>query len=65
MISYRSAFFWFCNDERPKIRANHPDLSVGDVAKQLGAAWGQTAPESKAKYEAMAEEDKARYKRVS
>lgn len=58
-----SAFFWFCNDERPKIRASHPELGVGDVAKQLGAAWGQTLPESKAKYEAMAEEDKARYKR--
>uniref|UniRef100_A0A0P4X285 HMG box domain-containing protein n=1 Tax=Scylla olivacea TaxID=85551 RepID=A0A0P4X285_SCYOL len=58
-----SAFFWFCNDERPKIRATNPDLGVGDVAKQLGAAWSQALPESKAKYEAMAEEDKARYQK--
>lgn len=65
MILFRSAFFWFCSDERPKIRAANPDMGVGEVAKQLGAAWNSTAPESKAKYEAMAEDDKARYKKVS
>ncbi|XP_071512264.1 high mobility group protein DSP1 isoform X2 [Panulirus ornatus] len=58
-----SAFFWFSNDERPKVRAANPDMGVGEVAKQLGAAWSNTAPEVRAKYEAMAENDKARYER--
>ncbi|KAK7074319.1 High mobility group box 1 [Halocaridina rubra] len=58
-----SAFFWFSSDERPKIRAANPDMNVGEIAKQLGAAWGTTAPEIKAKYEVMAENDKARYER--
>ncbi|XP_068238423.1 uncharacterized protein [Palaemon carinicauda] len=58
-----SAFFWFCNDERPKVRAANPDMGVGEIAKQLGAAWGNTASEVKSKYESMAEYDKARYER--
>lgn len=61
---HRSAFFWFSNDERPKVRAANPDMGVGEVAKQLGAAWSSTPPEVRAKYEAMAENDKARYERV-
>ncbi|XP_064078860.1 uncharacterized protein LOC135196193 [Macrobrachium nipponense] len=58
-----SAFFWFCNDERPKVRAANPDMGVGEIAKQLGAAWSNTSSEVKSKYEAMAEYDKARYER--
>ncbi|XP_069183253.1 high mobility group protein DSP1 isoform X1 [Procambarus clarkii] len=58
-----SAFFWFSNDERPKVRAANPDMGVGEVAKQLGAAWSNTPPEVKAKYEVMAENDKARYEK--
>merc|ERR1712183_527681 len=53
-----SAFFWFCNDERAKVRAANPDMGVGEVAKQLGAAWKYTSPEDKAKYEALAASDK-------
>ncbi|XP_047497917.1 high mobility group protein DSP1-like isoform X2 [Penaeus chinensis] len=58
-----SAFFWFCNDERAKVRAANPDMGVGDVAKQLGAAWSNTPPEAKAKYEALAASDKERYEK--
>lgn len=46
------------------MRAVHPDLGVGEVAKQLGAAWGLTSPEAKSKYESLAENDKARYEKV-
>lgn len=61
----RSAFFWFCNDERPKVKAINPEYGVGDIAKELGRRWSDADPELKSKYEAMAEKDKARYDRVS
>nr|XP_035108933.1 high mobility group protein B1-like [Callithrix jacchus] len=31
-----SAFFLFCSEYRPKIKGEHPGLSMGDVVKKLG-----------------------------
>jgi len=56
-----SAFFWYCMDERPKIREREPSAPVGVVAKELGAMWAQVTPEVKARYEALAQADKGRY----
>ncbi|KAG8181726.1 hypothetical protein JTE90_028265 [Oedothorax gibbosus] len=56
-----SAFFWFSNDERPKVKETMPDSTVGDVAKELGRRWNDVTPETKSKYEALAAKDKARY----
>ena len=64
-LHFRSAFFWFCNDERSKVKALNPEFGVGDIAKELGRRWSDVDPELKSKYEAMAEKDKARYDRVS
>jgi hypothetical protein len=64
-LCFRSAFFWFCNDERSKVKALNPEFGVGDIAKELGRRWSDVDPELKSKYEAMAEKDKARYDRVS
>lgn len=61
----RSAFFWFCNDERTKVKALNPEYGVGDIAKELGKKWSDVDPSVKSKYEAMAENDKKRYERVS
>lgn len=61
----RSAFFWFCNDERSKVKAVNPEYGVGDIAKELGKKWSDVEPATKSKYEAMAENDKKRYERVS
>ncbi|KZC12218.1 High mobility group protein DSP1 [Dufourea novaeangliae] len=58
-----SAFFWFCNDERGKVKMLNPEFGVGDIAKELGKKWSDADPETKSKYEAMAEQDKARYER--
>ncbi|XP_014601686.1 PREDICTED: high mobility group protein DSP1-like [Polistes canadensis] len=58
-----SAFFLFCNDERGKVKMLNPEYGVGDIAKELGKKWSDVDPETKSKYEAMAEEDKARYER--
>ncbi len=64
LFYFRSAFFWFCNDERAQVKANNPDYGVGDIAKELGRKWADAEPHVKQKYEAMAEKDKARYERV-
>lgn len=54
-----SAFFFFCNEERPAIRKEHPDWSVGDVAKELGKKWEVCS--NKPKFEELARKDKKRY----
>lgn len=54
-----SAFFFFCDDERPKVRAANPEWRVGDVAKEMGRRW-ETC-ENKKKYEEKAANDRQRY----
>ncbi|KAK7811734.1 hypothetical protein U0070_023215 [Myodes glareolus] len=68
-----SAFFFFCSEYRPKIKGEHPGLSIGDVAKKLGETalllteleenpmqrkGGVKAEKSKKKEEEDEEEDK-------
>jgi len=60
---HRSAFFCFCNDERPKVRAKFPSYSVGDVAKELGKRWEVCT--NRSKYEQLAAKDRQRYEKVS
>ena len=61
----RSAFFHYCKEERPKLKAVNPSLSVGEIAKELGDRWNHTAPEGKSTYEEAAQRDKERYEKVS
>ena len=42
-----------------------PNMSVGDVAKELGQRWSCVTPEVKGKWEELARKDKARYQQVS
>jgi len=56
-----SAFFWFSNDERSKVKESMPDSTVGDVAKELGKRWNESSTDVRSKYEALAAKDKARY----
>ncbi|XP_055330813.1 protein HGH1 homolog [Paramacrobiotus metropolitanus] len=58
-----SAFFWYCNDERPKVKALLGSANVGEIAKELGKRWATTTAADKAKYEALAGKDKERYER--
>jgi len=60
-----SAFFWFCNDERSKVRDLNPKWTVGDVAKELAKKWAAVTSAQKSKYEALAAKDKARYEKES
>lgn len=60
-----SAFFWFCHDERPKVKEQFPDYGMSESAKELGRLWGQADAETRQKYEIMAQRDKERYHAVS
>jgi len=54
-----SAFFCFCNEERPRVKAKFPTYAIGDVAKELGKRW--EACTNRAKFEALAAKEKERY----
>ena len=59
-----SAFFWFCNDERNRVKASLPAGSgVGDVSKECARLWGGLSAAQKQKYDALAAKDKLRYER--
>ena len=55
-----SAFFLFCQDERPAVKAIYPNYSVGEAAKELGERWNKVPADVKSKYEAKAASDKTR-----
>lgn len=47
---------------RPKLKAEQPDLSFGELGKTLGQMFRGLSSEEKSKYEALAKADKERYK---
>ncbi|VDO06385.1 unnamed protein product, partial [Rodentolepis nana] len=54
-----SAFFFFCDQQRPQIRAAHPEWRVSEIAKELGRLWDECS--DKAPFERQAQSDKLRY----
>ncbi|CAL8137646.1 unnamed protein product [Orchesella dallaii] len=60
-----TAFFFFAQVERPKVRAEHPEYKVTEVSKELGKLWGAMKPEEKQKYNDKAARDRDRYHFVS
>ncbi|TPP59293.1 Dorsal switch protein 1 [Fasciola gigantica] len=54
-----SAFFFFCDEHRGRVKELNPEYKVADVAKELGRQW-ETC-QDKAKYELLAQQDKQRY----
>jgi len=58
-----SAFFHFCNEERPKVKEVLSDATVGEMAKELGRRWNDVTDDVKAKFEALAAKDKQRYEK--
>ena len=56
-----SAFFLVCSEYCPKIKGEHPGLSIGDVAKKLGEMWNNTAADDKQPYEKKAAKLKEKY----
>jgi hypothetical protein len=57
----KSAYIFYCQDERPNVKTENPDLDAKEVLKVLGGKWKEADEETKAKYQKMSEEDKIRY----
>jgi len=58
-----SAYMFFANDNRQKVRDEHPGIKFGEVGKLLGEMWKELTDKDKGPYEAKAKADKARYAR--
>merc|ERR1712173_540576 len=46
-----SAYFLFSQEERLKVKAENPDYSITEVAKELGKRWASLNPDIKSSYE--------------
>lgn len=58
-----SAYFLFGNSERDKVREAHPEMSMPEIAKQLGKEWASLSAEEKQPYQERADDDRQRYER--
>ncbi|KAK4619653.1 Non-histone chromosomal protein 6 [Fulvia fulva] len=56
-----SAYMFFANEQRDKVRDDNPGIKFGEVGKQLGERWKALSEKQKAPYEAKAAADKKRY----
>jgi high mobility group protein B2 len=59
-----SAFFVFCSEHRPKIKSEHPGLSIGDTAKKLGEMWSEQSAKDKQPYEQKVDKLKEKYEKI-
>jgi hypothetical protein len=57
----KSAYIYYTNDMRPKVKEQHPGSTFGELSKILGAMWKETSPEEREKYVAQGKEDKSRF----
>ncbi|KIK64928.1 hypothetical protein GYMLUDRAFT_240279 [Collybiopsis luxurians FD-317 M1] len=55
-----SAYMFFSQDWRERIKAENPDAGFGEVGKLLGAKWKELDEEEKKPYVEQASRDKAR-----
>ncbi|KAF2084958.1 non-histone chromosomal protein 6 [Saccharata proteae CBS 121410] len=56
-----SAYMFFANDQREKVREENPGIKFGEVGKLLGERWKALNEKQRAPYEAKAAADKKRY----
>ena len=59
-----SAFMYFSNKMRPKIKAENPAFSFGDLGKRIGELYRALTPSEKEPYEKMAAGDKKRFEKA-
>ncbi|XP_028838746.1 high mobility group protein B3b [Denticeps clupeoides] len=58
-----SGFFLFCSEKRPSIKAQYPNIGIGDVAKKLGEMWNNLTDSEKQPYVAKSNKLKDKYKK--
>ena len=59
----RSAYHYFCADQRETVKLKYPDMEGKEVSKQLGADWQMLSDEDRKPYVTEAEADKARFQK--
>ena len=59
----RSAYIWFGQQERKKIKDSGKAMTVTEIMKMIAKKWSECSKADKAKFEAMAVKDKARYQK--
>jgi hypothetical protein len=61
----KSAFLFFCEENRKKIKKKHPEMSVKEIVSKLGIDWQtlkDTSSDEIDRYEQMSIKDRNRYK---
>jgi hypothetical protein len=58
-----TSFLQFSNEQRPKIKTEHPSMTFGELGKKIGEMFRALSAEEKEKYEKLAKIDKERYKK--
>ncbi|PVV01445.1 hypothetical protein BB560_004135 [Smittium megazygosporum] len=56
-----SSYIMFCNDNRDKVRNQHPGISSQDISKILGEMWNSINEVEKKRYELIFQRQKQRY----
>jgi uncharacterized protein YodC (DUF2158 family) len=56
-----SAYFLFSSDERLKVKGTNPEMSITEVAKELGKRWATLDPAVKSEYERRYHEARKEY----
>ncbi|KAF2727972.1 Non-histone chromosomal protein 6 [Polyplosphaeria fusca] len=56
-----SAYMFFANEQREKVREDNPGIKFGEVGKLLGEKWKGLTDKQRTPYEAKAAADKKRY----
>jgi hypothetical protein len=58
-----TAWIFFTNDMREKVKADNPDAKTTDLTKIMSPMWKALSPEEKKPYEDKAKADKERYEK--
>ena len=59
-----SAYFLFSQEERLKVKAEFPDYSITEVAKELGRRWATIDPAIKQSYEQRYQDSRRQYEQA-
>jgi len=57
-----SPYVFYSKEQRPLVKAEHPELAFGDIGKFIAQQWKELSNEDKQKYQELADQDKQRYK---
>jgi len=57
----KTAYIFFCSEHRKAVKEQNPNMSSKEITSELAKMWGDIDEDTKAKYTAMYQADKARY----